>query len=68
MNTHTVETPLLSRSAAAKALGLQPQTLAVWATNGRYALPFVKIGSRAMYRQHDIEQFILNNLVMQGGV
>lgn len=68
MNKHTVETQLLSRNAAAKALGIQPQTLASWATNGRYSLPFVKIGSRAMYRKHDIEQFILNNLVIQGGV
>lgn len=67
MNKHTVETQLLSRKAAAQALGMQPQTLAAWATHGRVSLPFVKIGSRAMYRQHDIEQFILNNLVIQGG-
>lgn len=50
MNKHTVETQLLSRNAAAKALGIQPQTLACWATSGKYSLPFVKIGSRAMYR------------------
>jgi hypothetical protein len=67
MNKHTVETQLLSRNAAAKALGIQPQTLASWATNGKYSLPFVKIGSRAMYRVSDLEAFIANNLVIQGG-
>ncbi len=67
MNKHTVETQLLSRNAAAKALGIQPQTLACWATSGKYSLPFVKIGSRAMYRVSDLEAFIANNLVIQGG-
>lgn len=67
MTNCIVETQLLSRNAAAKALGIQPQTLASWATNGRYSLPFVKIGSRAMYRVSDLEAFIANNLVIQGG-
>lgn len=67
MNKDAVQTQLLSRKAAAQALGMKPQTLAAWATNGRVSLPFVKIGSRAMYRRHDIDQFILNNLVIQGG-
>lgn len=66
MNKHTVETQLLSRLAAAEALNIRPQTLAAWATNGRYCLPFVKIGRRVMYRKHDLEQFILNNLVTTG--
>lgn len=66
MNKYTVETQLLTRCAAAEALNIRPQTLAVWATTGRYSLPFVKIGRRVMYRKHDIEQFILNNLMTQG--
>lgn len=58
-------TNLLSREEAAEALGIRPQTLASWASNGRYSLPFVKIGRRVMYRQEDIQAFIETNLVVQ---
>jgi len=57
------ETILLSRERAAKVLGIRPQTLACWACNKRYPLPFVKIGRRVMYRLADIEQFIIDNVV-----
>lgn len=56
-------TQLRSRNEAAEHLGVRPQTLAAWACNGRYNLPFVKIGRRVMYRLADIEQFIASNLV-----
>ena len=56
---------LVSREQAAEALGIRPQTLACWACNGRYGLPFVKIGRRVMYRLADIEHFIESNIVMQ---
>lgn len=59
-------TQLWSRNEAAKLLGVRPQTLAAWACNGRYSLPFVKIGRRVMYRLVDIEQFIASNLITQG--
>ncbi|WP_449412096.1 helix-turn-helix domain-containing protein [Pandoraea soli] len=54
-------TKLLSRSDAATFLGIQPQTLAVWACNQRYSLPFVKIGRRVMYRIADLEAFVMAN-------
>ena len=57
--------PLASRNEAAAYLGVRPQTLASWACNGRYRLPFVRIGRRVMYRLADLEQFIANNIVMQ---
>lgn len=63
MNKCNIETTLLTRGAAAKALGIRPQTLACWASNGRYALPFVKIGRRVMYRLVDVEGFITDNLI-----
>lgn len=56
---------LISREKAAAALGVRPQTLACWASSGRYHLPFVKIGRRAMYRLSDIEAFIEANVVQQ---
>ena len=56
---------LVSRHEAAALLRIRPQTLACWATTGRYSIPFVKIGRRVMYRLADIERFISDNLIMQ---
>lgn len=57
--------PLLSRIEAAKYIGVCPQTLAVWASTGRYGLPMVKIGRYAKYRKEDLDRFIESNI--QGG-
>lgn len=54
---------LYNRSEAAAFLGVKKNTLAVWAVNQRYHLPYVKIGSRVMYRFEDLEHFIEQNLV-----
>jgi hypothetical protein len=62
-----IASPLLSRQEAAAFLGLKPQTLHSWACNKRYSLPFVKIGSRAMYRLRDLEAFIERRTVNVGG-
>lgn len=51
---------LLTRTEAAKALRIKPQTLAVWASTGRYDLSFIKIGRKVFYRQEDLEQFLIN--------
>ncbi|TVO60557.1 helix-turn-helix domain-containing protein [Denitromonas ohlonensis] len=66
MSAQIIQLPqLISRDDAAAALGIRPQTLACWACNGRYDLPFVKIGRRVMYRLSDIEAFIEANLIRQ---
>lgn len=52
---------LLTRKAAAEYLGVRENTLAVWATNKRYALPYIKIGRLVKYRLADLESFILEN-------
>lgn len=56
---------LITRDQAATLLGIRTQTLATWASTGRYALPFVKIGRRVMYRISDIQAFVESNLIMQ---
>lgn len=48
---------LQSRTEAARGMGVKPHTLAVWALKG-FGPPVVKIGSRAMYDEADIEKFI----------
>lgn len=44
------DSELLSRSEAARYLGVTSQTLAIWKTTQRYNLPVVKIGRLAKYR------------------
>ena len=53
-----VSSPLLSRKEAASFLGLKEQTLAAWATVGRYDLPFVRVGRLVKYRLADLEKFL----------
>ncbi len=53
-----VSSDLLTRPQAAAYLGIAVQTLAVWASNGRYNLPLVKMGSRVRYRRRDLDAFI----------
>ena len=59
----TLASPLVSRDEAARYLGLASQTLALWASTGRYDLPFVKVGRRAKYRVSDLEEFLRRRTV-----
>lgn len=56
---------LLNRDQAANYLGLQSQTLSVWACTGRYALPFIKVGRKVFYRREDLDNFLTNRTVTQ---
>ncbi|MBL8828898.1 MAG: helix-turn-helix domain-containing protein [Planctomycetaceae bacterium] len=51
-------TALLTRTEAAQLLGVKPQTLAVWASTGRYELPLVKCGRTVRYRQSDLQAWM----------
>lgn len=62
-NKQRSKSPLIDRKEAANYLGIKPQTIAAWACHGRYPLPYVKIGRRAMYRQSDLDAFIERNVV-----
>ena len=53
-----MHSPLLTQDEAARLLGVSPRTLATWRCLGRYNLPYVKIGSRVLYRPEDIQAFI----------
>jgi excisionase family DNA binding protein len=57
------EKKLLTREEAANFLGIKAQTLAVWASAKRYSLNYVKIGRRVLYRQTDLDAFIVANTV-----
>lgn len=55
----------LNRKQAAEYLGVTEGTLAVWASTGRYQLPFIKVGRKVFYRQSDLNAFIESNVVTQ---
>lgn len=56
-----VRETLLSASHAAEYLGVSQKTLANWRCSGTRGLPYVQVGSRILYRQSDLDDFILNS-------
>ena len=62
--THTVKTRLLTPDQTRERLGVSIGTLAVWRCTRRYNLPFVRVGSKVMYREEDVERFISSRCVM----
>ncbi len=50
--------PLVTRQEAAEYLGVNKQTLAVWASTGRYGLPYVRVGAKALYRVSDLDAWL----------
>ena len=45
------------------SLSLKPQTLAVWRTQKKYGLSYVRVGSRIRYRLADLEKFLESRTV-----
>jgi excisionase family DNA binding protein len=58
-----IENNLLNRDEAANYLNQKTNTLAVWACNKRYDLPYIKIGRRVLYKKSDLDAFIAANRV-----
>ncbi len=56
-----------TRTEAAAYLGVLPQTLAVWASRGRYNLPFVKVGRKVFYLRKDLDAWLESRTVTQTG-
>ena len=48
---------LITSEEAARILGVQPQSLAVWRLHGKN-LPFVKVGRLVRYRRDELERWI----------
>jgi len=61
------ENSLMTRVEAARYLRIKPQTLALWACTGRYCLPYVRIGRRAMYRKSDLDAFLERRTITHTG-
>lgn len=48
----------LTRSEAAKHLGVNTQTLANWAHTGRVKIPFHKVGRKVIYIKSDLDAYL----------
>ena len=46
---------LLTNEESASYLGVAPNSLAVWRTTKRYALPYIKVDRLVKYRQSDLD-------------
>lgn len=62
-----VSKKLLTRVEAAEYLSVKPQTLALWHSTGRYALPVIKVGRGCRYRLSDLENFIASRTITHAG-
>ena len=51
-------TDLLTEAEAAKFLGLEPKTLAIWRSTKRYPLPYIKVGRLVRYQRSDLLAFL----------
>ena len=54
---------LMTPAEAAEFLNVQPQTLAVWRSANRYALPYCKVGNAIRYRITDLESWLASRTV-----
>lgn len=54
----SIKKNLLTREQAAEYLGLRSQTLAKWASTGKYELTYLMLGGRAYYRQTDLDAWV----------
>ena len=55
--THTAA-KLLTPTQVSDILGVTTHTLAVWRSEGRYELPYIKTGRLVRYLMEDVEAFI----------
>ena len=53
-----MEKKLLNSKETAEYLGVTENTLAVWRTNKRYKIPYIKVGHLIKYRQSDLEAWL----------
>ena len=58
-------TGLMNTAQAARYIGVTAGTLSVWRSTKLIKIPHIKIGSRVLYRQSDLDKFIEANTVRE---
>lgn len=59
MQTKPPHDPLLTPQQVADRLKVEPKTLEVWRSTGRYSIPFRKVGRLVRYRESDIDRIAM---------
>jgi len=57
------ELKLLTTKQVSALLGVSEQTLAIWRSNKRYNLPYVKVGRYVRYKAADVMDFVRRRTV-----
>ena len=58
---------LLDPGQAGAILGVEPSTLAVWRSVGRYSLKYIKVGRLVRYRAGDLAEWLEKRARMHTG-
>lgn len=71
MNMKTFVAPgksgdLVDEKTAAAHLGVEPGTLSVWRSTGRYKVPFVKVGRSVRYRVSLLDTWLASRTRVYG--
>jgi excisionase family DNA binding protein len=61
-----MEQNLLDEKQAAEILNIEPGTLSVWRSTGRYSIPFIKVGRRVRYRRADLDAWLESRVRASG--
>jgi excisionase family DNA binding protein len=56
---------LLSNEEAAAYIGVTPSTMQVWRSTGRFKIRHIKMGSKVLYRQSDLDAFLESRTVSE---
>lgn len=51
---------------AAEYIGVEPSTLNTWRCTKRFAIPFVKVGSKVRYLKSDLDDFLASRYQTAG--
>ena len=57
---------LISEKIAAAYLGVEPGTLSVWRSTGRYGIPFTKVGRLVRYRLSALDAWLASRTRTSG--
>lgn len=60
---HAAAERMLGTEESAQYLGVKRHTLEVWRVNGRYGIPFVKVGRLVKYRRADLDAWLASRTV-----
>jgi excisionase family DNA binding protein len=67
MSTSPATERYLTTIEAAELLGIAPNTLEVWRSTRRVAIPYYKVGRVVRYRVSDVEKFLDQHAVRPEG-